>query len=207
MIIHIAITGQLPRTRMVQLFLRHVGNINAKNGNGNTALHILLTTSLRSLIPDAEFQKEGVDMHTKPGPFNLHEDAKEIFRLLLHHHADTNDINNKADTALHVACSEGVFDAVNILIQHPVDLDTRGTQGRTALVAALLRGRRQIAILLLSSGVDPTILDTEGTSALHLAAKHNMEAVVHLLIGKTDLDVRVVSRPSAGCEIPFSCWG
>jgi ankyrin repeat protein len=88
-------------------------------------------------------------------------------------------------TKLHMACSEGDKDAVELLIRSGADVNLRDNRGATPLWIAAQHGRKEIVELLLNKGADINALDERRRSTpLLIAARSGHADVVKYLITK-----------------------
>lgn len=87
-------------------------------------------------------------------------------------------------TPLHLACSEGHVEIVNLLLRSGALIDSQDElQGNTPLHEATWKGFRQTAEVLMKHKANPYIKNKGGFSALHLACQqgHNGSARVLLM--------------------------
>ncbi|KAF3025211.1 hypothetical protein E8E15_004022 [Penicillium rubens] len=124
-----------------------------------------------------------------------------------------HSVDEKGQTALFIAASNGQCSTVRFLIENGSDILCRDRKQRTALHLAAASGHDDVARLLLTSGSDILAVDNRGWSALHCAAaagrsKVRSSKVVYLLMergvppniqdfsGKIALHLAVSSRNS-----------
>lgn len=114
---------------MLKLVLACRANVNAKDSEGNLALHIALSKN--------------------QSPIN-------IVRLLLGSHADINVCNGHGDTPLHLAHVRGGIKAVRSLLENHSQCSAQNRSGETPLHVAVSEDQSEIAKLLIShgSGID-----------------------------------------------------
>ncbi|MBZ5609755.1 MAG: ankyrin repeat domain-containing protein [Acidobacteriia bacterium] len=87
--------------------------------------------------------------------------VKEIYRLLLEHHADPNVLHRQTQR-LPLGVAEDL-DLVKLLVAHGADVNWSGAGG-TPLIHAILTSHWDIAIYLLGHGANPALADKEGTT-------------------------------------------
>ena len=108
--------------------------------------------------------------------------------LVSQHNADLNARNYKNDSPLQLAAREGYTDIVKVLINelnHRANVE--GLQSQAALIAfahACENGYEELAITLIADLVCLTPLSTDnyGNTLLHIAAMHEQEQCVSLLL-------------------------
>ena len=146
--------------------LEHKADVDAKDKNGETALHWAAR--------------------------NGHEAA---VRLLLDHKADVDAKNNDRETALYWAARKGHEVVLKLLVDHKTDVDVKEiSYGRTALCWAAGNGRKAVVKLLLEAKLDVDVKNSYGWTALYRAAENGHEAVVKLLLeAKADANVKETS--------------
>ena len=112
----------------------------------------------------------------------------EIARLMLdrdEHGAIINlRNNNRGETALSRATSDGHDAVVQILLQRGALVNKTDTQGGTALMAACKSGNESIARKLLDKGADPNCTGQHRGTPMIDAIRHDDEIMVRLLLEK-----------------------
>ena len=98
----------------------------------------------------------------------------------------------KGSTPLHVACSLGNVELVELLVSHGAELSRKDAQGRTPLHVCAATGQQPCLAFLLDHGADEVMeeRDQHGNTALHHAAQRGNLAAVKLLL-ETAADVNV----------------
>lgn len=79
--------------------------------------------------------------------------------------------DERGQTPLMVASSQGHIDVVRVLLSRQADVNAQDPAGRTALLKAVICRRIEIVSLLLECGADPSIADNEGSTPVSYAAK------------------------------------
>ena len=97
----------------------------------------------------------------------------------------------KNSAALHLACSRGNVDIVELLISHNIDLEAKDKMQETALHKSCAFGDLGIVNILLRNGADINAQEYNGNTPLHFACRNNHFQVVQELIGQeADLNLK-----------------
>ncbi len=142
------------KINLIKLLLsRNDINVNAKNNEGDTALH---------------FATRGC--------------FTEIMKLLLAKpDLDVNAKDNEGRVALHYAAMLGQQDSVKLLLNNKgIDINAQDKHGRTVLFS-IYKEHGDLMKLLLESGANPFIKDNDGKTALDSAQENNFPVIVDLL--------------------------
>ena len=114
------------QVKAAQLLLEHGANINARNEEGHTPLHRVLTS--------------------------LKDDAWTSFfdtiQLLLDHGADVDALDDAQSTPLHVASEYGNAKAARLLLEHGANVHLQNNEGHAPSQVASAEGHEEIARLL-----------------------------------------------------------
>ena len=177
---------------LMRVLLDHGANRNARDNRGNTVLH--LAASEGHLDAARMILELGVDVDPKNNegltPFlrasqGMREGHRVIMQLLLRHDADYTVRDNRGNTALHLAASEGRLDVASMLLELGVDVDPKNNEGFTPLrqvSQGMLEGHRDIMWLLLYHGANLDARDNHGNTALHFAASEGHLDVARMLL-------------------------
>lgn len=123
----------------------------------------------------AELRRSGEDEAPWPELFHAaHAGSPAVVRVFLEHGADPRTVVD-GTTALHVACSAGRLENVELLLQFGADTKARDREGRTALMAAVDGfADAEVVRRLVARGAEIDVTDGEGASLLHLAINRGM---------------------------------
>ncbi|KHJ47479.1 ankyrin repeat protein [Trichuris suis] len=104
-------------------------------------------------------------------------------KVLINEGAELHHLNNRGDSALHLAASAGQVNAVKYLIRKCKE---------TPLHVAVRSGCVDTTLcLLMSEGIDVNARDMHGNSPLHIACLHGFTMIVSLLCNfKPNLSLR-----------------
>ena len=157
--------------RIIKLCLRNGHDINARNNDGETALHLIASASYLGQEVLADY------LITKGAKVDLQ--------------------NNNGETPLLVASQLGHDECVDIFIDCNANLLAVDFNGYTALHMAVAYNRTETVKLLLQKGADANAKDNEGITALHDAAGKGLYNVIYELVQYMDnLDI----QDGTGCR-------
>ncbi|EAX94535.1 hypothetical protein TVAG_429770 [Trichomonas vaginalis G3] len=170
---------------LLDYFIIHGANINEKDEEGNTALHI---AALYNSKETAELLiSHGANINEKDSEEStaLHSAAcncKEVAELLISHGANINEKEEFGNTALHIAAQYNSKETAELLISHGININEKDKDGNTALHIAAQYNSKETAELLISYGAIINEKDKDGKTALHYTAKHNSKETAEVLI-------------------------
>jgi ankyrin repeat protein len=154
---------------MAQALLSHGVKLDAKNHQGEIALHVVSRSR-----------------HDLEGGINVTE-------LLLEHGMDVNAQDNNHNSPLHSASYGGKVEIARVLLNHGAQTDTKNDRGETPL-HEVSHGEYKsqadgvdLAQLLLASGADVNAQDENGVTPLHLASRCRKLELARLLLEHVDL--------------------
>jgi len=171
---------------IVRMFLVHDTNVNVRDNQRNTALHLAVNV----IALASTFAREGHYDNYGPQYNSRMEKAHHIVGNLLNHHADVNAVNSRGFTPLMLLCGAGegavhskfqgktiTRSVIGLLMNALADVNLADSDGQTALHHACQRSDIEAVIVLLSATkIDVTAKDARGRTALHTACD------IHLLI-------------------------
>ena len=181
-------------SQMVQFFLDHGANPNARSYYGETPLHLTLRRSVQGTKyidywTDSNYRIENIldliDDEDDAAYENIAKQRMSVFNTLLSNpKTDVNIQDIKEATALH--CLKYGFEGCNVLISKLIErganLSLTNSAGQTPLQLAC-RGQDYNSVeVLLSYGADILHTDRDGLNSLHWAARStNMETMSRIL--------------------------
>ncbi len=184
-LLHAAAFWGKPETTRV--LLDHGANTNAENDRGETPLHLVSRGEYDSQADGVGIARllleHGVDVHAQDKDHDtaLHSAAfwgrLEIARVLLERDANTNAVNDRGETPLHLV-SRSKYDPrkdgvriVRLLLGHSVDVHAQDKFHNIALHWAAFWGRLEIARVLLDHGANANAENDQGATPLHLVSR------------------------------------
>ncbi len=151
---------------LVQSLLKQNVDVNAAQGDGNTALH-----------------------------WAAYRDDLEMARLLIQAGADVKARTRLADlTPLHLAAANGSASMIELLVKAGADVNLPNGNGTTPLMLAASAGKTDALGVLLDQGADVNARDVNhGQTAAMFAAALNRGSAIQLL-ARRGADLRMTSR-------------
>ncbi|MFB8787332.1 MAG: ankyrin repeat domain-containing protein [Potamolinea sp.] len=165
---------------VAQLLIAKGADVNAKNKNGETPLHLARSQEMAQLLI-----AKGADVNAKNknGETPLHlARSQEMVQLLIAKGADVNAKNKNGETPLRLALRINKQEIAQLLIANGADVNARDNYGETLLNLALLNNKQEIAQLLIANGADVNARDNYGSTLLNLALQSNKQKIAQLLI-------------------------
>lgn len=168
---------------IVRLLIESGVNLNAKDVNGYTPLHIAVERNFSEIAK--LLIKSGADLNSKgvglleetPLHLAIKEGNNEMVKLLLESGADVNARDSDGETPLHTVVwsnkisPESVSETISILIKHGADVNAKNYEGETPLDLAIKTGKERIANELRKYGAKKTTSRDEQTKARTAAPK------------------------------------
>lgn len=182
----VARDGCMSRAEAVMVLLANGADVDATDGEGNTALHHAARHTDLAVAADL------IDAEAAPNPVNHHGLTPlavacraanwKMAGWLLQHGAKPQI--DESEPALVAAA--GIADddpaGTRLLLERKARVNAATAQGRTALMTASLEGHTLIAQCLLDARADTAVADRHGITALMEAARHGATDIVHALI-------------------------
>ena len=181
--LHILTRDEKAAVESVQYLLQHGANVNQTNGEGESALHLVMLAAT-----------------VNPGSYTLQKAT-----VLLHRGADVNAVDDEGCTPAMYAVTalDGLDQLImKLLCAAGADLQQTDINGETALMKAAAASRSQ---LLKQLGVSTSIInlqDLSGSSALHHClydevANSGTSVIADMLL---DMGADPLTQDAAGCN-------
>ncbi|OWK05046.1 ANKRD35, partial [Cervus elaphus hippelaphus] len=172
-------------TECLTILLANGADINSKNEDGSTALH-LATISCQPQCVKVLLQYDESWFYNR---YNRVGDDSVNTMLhaaslcdCLQHGANEDAVDAENRSPLHWAASSGCASSVLLLCDHEAFLDVLDNDGRTPLMIASLGGHAAICSQLLQRGARVNVTDKNDKSALILACEKGSAEVAELLL-------------------------
>ncbi|OXB54970.1 hypothetical protein ASZ78_012746 [Callipepla squamata] len=170
----------------VQVLLKHSADVNARDKNWQTPLHIAAANKAvkcaEALVP----LLSNVNVSDRAGRTALHHAAfsghVEMVSLLLSRGANINAFDKKDRRAIHWAAYMGHIEVVKLLVAHGAEVTCKDKKSYTPLHAAAASGMISVVKYLLNLGVDMNEPNAYGNTPLHVACYNGQDVVVNELI-------------------------
>lgn len=178
------------RMKVMTLLLDHGADVNAEDGEDDTALRVACRNGNVPIVMQLLTHK--ADTNSQGGQPLLaacQGGHATIVRLLLENGAKANPIGGPSDDALLAACNSGSYDIAKMLLEYGADVNVRhGRVGKTALHQACALLEYELVELLLEHGADASIKNIYGLSALDYVDDANPSFLVgnSLFPGRTN---------------------
>lgn len=156
--------------RIVELLLDRGANVRARNGYGQTPLHVAAQYGGEAQIRTLLDRGAEIEARDRFGETPLHKVTErsgiEQMRCLVSRGADVNARTKTGQTPLHIAASCGEEEHLRVLIQGGAKIDARDVTGRTPLFCAAIPPRVEQLTYLVGSGADVSVRDGVGKTPL-----------------------------------------
>jgi ankyrin repeat protein len=189
----INIAVEFHQGEILDWFINNGANPNARDPEGRSLLHHMISSGFSSAYPLSRLLKAGANpnlQETTSGNTPLHTAAQEgkldETATLLEFKADAGIAgeSQSMSSALHCAGRSGNPQVVSAIIRYDRRLNLMDAFGRTPLFAAAAGGSAEVVRVLIDAGADCAARDREGISCLHLAAMGQHHQVLELLLGR-----------------------
>ncbi len=169
----------------VKHLLEYGANVDAKDENGNTALHVTSYTGkyapIVSLLLEhgADVSIQNKDEKTPLQIAYGNHWNEPIFNILIKHIINGNSTNEDKEKFLHMAIERNYESVVEMLIGFRVDINAKDENGRTPIQIAK-HCNNPIIKMLIDNGADIKIDDIN----IHSAARNGQKCLVQIFIDR-----------------------
>ncbi|KAF4974947.1 hypothetical protein FZEAL_8210 [Fusarium zealandicum] len=166
-------------------FLTQGGNINGRNGEGNTPLSCAILANkqdaVRFLI-GAGSDVNSTDLKLPPLFLAASVGSLDVAKLLINHGANVNQKGWSGQSYFVEVCSSGNLEGIRLLLENGAKASTTNLSGRPMIAQAVKKGNIELASLLFKHGASPNSGDVTGNSLLAIAASQDRTDMVELLL-------------------------
>lgn len=171
---------------IIKLLISYDTDIDAKNFNGETYLHLAVKNNLQDIVED--LIKKGADVNSKTlskqTVLHLAFQGKneQMIKHILKYEILIDSQDDKGDTALHSAINMQSVEFTKIVLEKGASVNTTNNFGLTPLHSAVLNNNSELVELLLKYGVHVNVVTSEKKNPLHLAVANNSLKIAKLLL-------------------------
>lgn len=192
--------------------LRPQPDINAKDTNGNTPLHFLMTMRnvpvelLKAFIAHGANIDAENDSSLRPLQSACSWSEPELVEILLDSGiSDINDSGLDGLTALHAAASADSTACVRLLLSHNAETRRESKDGRSALHLAAQNGHKDTVETLIENGANLNDGDRHGRTPFWFACNGSSKETAAALLAalKPRFSIAEINRPSQRGRTPF----
>jgi ankyrin repeat protein len=156
------------RTNIIRDMLQIKSNINYKDKDGNTGLHLIIRT--------------------------IKSENYDIINLMIEKNMGINHINLNGENALHVAVDIGNIEIANLLLGKKINIDAETINDHlTPLLVASIHGNIPMCELLLKYNPNINCQDIYGNSVINHAIMNKSKQLIDLFHDKIDLNLTNIS--------------
>ena len=113
-------------------------------------------------------------------------------KLLLHHSADVQTLDDKRRNAIFQTLKAPNTDGLSLLLDRGIKTDCRDSEGNTVLHQAAMDGPAEHVRLLIYQGmISKTTFNHEGLTPLHLAVRAQQYEITDILLKFEEVDVNM----------------
>ncbi|HET9843706.1 MAG TPA: ankyrin repeat domain-containing protein [Gammaproteobacteria bacterium] len=171
-------------------------NMHHKNALGCTALSEAAANGFEGTVNI--LKQRGADINSQDNDGNtpllrsIEGGYKCVINTLLTSNADVHIKNNSGDTVLMASIRQRINETlIEQILEKKPDLDAKARNNNTALGYAIDTKNEKLALTLIALGACPNVKHN-GYPLLVKAIKNNLNCVIEKLIGKVDLNAKVI---------------
>lgn len=157
-------------------FLENGPEINVKNRNGDTALHLRSKQHGRSQKVLRKLLEMGADVNARNnlGQTPIHHCLIENVQLLVDAGASLDIADHEGRTPLSLALDQSqCIKAIDAALKLGANINVRDNEGQSILHLAIPKTESRILNLLVERGADPFAIDNFGDTLLHKVARQS----------------------------------
>lgn len=156
------------RIYIIKEMLQIKFNINFKDNDGNTALHLIIKSAK--------------------------EDYLEIISMMIDKNIGLNQVNKNGENALHIAVESKNVEIVKMLLRNGINIDTETINDHlTPLLIATIHGSIQICEILLNHNPNVNCQDIYGNTLLNHAIFNKSKQLIELFHDKVNVNLTNIS--------------
>jgi len=156
------------RFNIIREMLQVKSNINFKDNDGNSSLHLIIKSSK--------------------------EDTTELIYMMIEKNINLNQVNKNGENALHIAVDTNNLIIAKLLLKNGININTETLNDHlTPLLIATIHGNIKMCNLLLEYNPNINCQDIYGNSVLNHAILNKSKQLIELFSDKVDVNLTNIS--------------
>jgi len=167
---------------LVKLLIKKGADVNAKNHNNFTALHIASFKGFIEIVEELIINNAKIndivgeaEIIETPLHLACQNNNYEIIELLLENKANVNAVDANQNNPLHYSAWNNSLESISLLLKYNTNLESRNGFKKTPLHYAIQNNSLEAANLLLEKGADPHALDCFGRKPYFYAVDSSLK--------------------------------
>lgn len=177
------------QVKLARKLLQYKADVNQQDVKLVSSLHLAAHQGQTRTVQLLLMHKANVNVVDKLGqPPIFFAGNRDCAVAMLDAGADILHLNNRGQSALHLAAHNGAFETVGFLTEHDQMrhmIDLQDERGRTALHHAAAKGHQATISRLMDVGADPKLRTATGQTAMSLADATDVDVAYYIYMRTT----------------------